>query len=184
MVFTFSSANEMVDLKGMMRCTCSMRPFCGSRGSKQKKRAQSQEEEYSCPGGLVSGMGSPGLRSLLTSACLLFAAHTPHLPGPFFLLCWASSTSVQCLLFTCLWRVFSGHLLTCVLGQECLPVGAVFCLWNRLCTFPACVSWFTKMDILNRNDDSKLKTGYKCMCPSSVARGRKYYLKISGGEKC
>lgn len=45
----------------------------------------------------------------------------------------------------------------------------VFSLLKTHRLSPACVSWFTEMDILNRNDDSKLKIGYKCDVPSLVA---------------
>ena len=48
----------------------------------------------------------------------------------------------------------------------------VFSLLKTHKLSPACVSWFMEMEILNRNDDSKLKIGYKCDVPIIGGQGR------------
>ena len=48
----------------------------------------------------------------------------------------------------------------------------VFSLLKTHKLSPACVSWFTEMDILNRNDDSKLKIGHMCDVPIVCGQGR------------
>lgn len=120
--------------------------------------------------------GAPGLRSLLTSACSFLFCCLLHLHPDFFSLCLASRLLPYLFVFMCLWRIFNCHLLTCVLGQGMSP-----CRSNVLMEVflpkthklsPACVSWFTEMDILNRNDDSKLKIGYKCDVSIIGGQGR------------
>lgn len=109
------------------------------------------------------GSGAPVSADL---SLLILVLLPLHLHPDFFSLCLASRLLPYLFVFMCLWRIFNCHLLTCVLGQGMSP-----CRSNVLMEVflpkthklsPACVSWFTEMDILNRNDDSKLKIGYKC----------------------
>lgn len=59
----------------------------------------------------------------------------------------------------------------------------VFSLLKTHKLSPACVSWFTEMDILNRNDDSKLKIGCKCDVSIIGGQGREVvgYITESRG---
>lgn len=174
----------MVDLEGDGCVALVWRTFLWFLSQRYRRRRRGavcvrREGRRFCPGrGLVSGMGgSPGLRSLLTSACS-FLLCCPYI----FILISSPSAGPPdpCLTFS------SSHA-----SGEFLVVTSSLVSWDRECLSPcrssvlmevflpkthtlspACVSWFTKMDILNRNDDSKLKTGYKCDVSIIGGQGR------------
>lgn len=186
MVFTFLICKwDGRSGRWWMRCTCveDLSVVSLTEVQKEEKRGhlcqEGREAILSREGGRCQEWGGELSRApVFADLSLLVLALLPFTSSSWFLLpllCLLTPVSPFRLTFRP-WRVFNGHLLTCVLGQGMSPCRSrvlmeVF-LPKTHTLSPACVSWFTKMDILDRNDDSKLKTGYKCDVSIIGGQGR------------